>query len=114
MQQINVAVPGFVTIPPPEGTHQIVLLAQHIAKEEVTSSNPTQEGEAAKMIKVVDSEKDFEVFDRLDPTKSLGTIFRPLLPAQISSNQESNDIPKAMVLQCRKDTNLLKLLESHA
>lgn len=60
LHQIDVAVLGFLIDPPPKGTHPIALLFQHIAEEETTSSNLTQEGKA---VKVVDSEEDFEVFD---------------------------------------------------
>ena len=41
LKQINLAVPGFLASPPPEGTHQVELLVQDIAKEKTTSSNPT-------------------------------------------------------------------------
>ena len=65
------------------------------------------------MIEVVDSEEDFKVFDRSDLTEFPGNTSRSLPSAQISSNQESADIPEAMVLQRRKDTSILELLESH-
>lgn len=65
------------------------------------------------MFEVVDSEEDFEFFDRLDPVESFATVPRPLPSAQINNNQETIDILEAMVLQ-RKNTSLLELLESHA
>ena len=37
LKQINVTVPGFLTGPPPEGTHQAVLPVQPIAEEGATS-----------------------------------------------------------------------------
>ena len=45
--------------------------------------------------------------------ESLSVSSRHLLSAQISSNQEKTNIPKAMVLQW-KNNSLLELLESHA
>ena len=67
-----------------------------------------------RVFEVIDLEEDFEVFDRPDPIESSDTTPRPLPSIQISSNQEPIDIPEAMVLQRKKNTNLLKLLESHA
>ena len=113
LHQINVAVPGFLIGTPSKGTQQVLLPVQHIAKGKATSSNPTQEGEAAKVIEVVDTEEEFEVFDPLDPIESPGTTSRPLPPNQINSNQELADIPEVMVLQRKKDTSLLELLKSH-
>ena len=69
--------------------------------------------EVVKIIKVIDSEEDFEVFDQPDLTESPSTTSKFLPSAQISADQEIADIPEAMVLQRRKDTSLLKLLESH-
>ena len=114
LKQINIAVPGFLTGPPLEGTHQAVLLVQPIAEEGATSSGSAQEEEMVKIIKVTDSEEEFEVFDQLDLTESPSTTSRFLPSAQISADQETADIPKTMVLQRRKDTSLLKHLESHA
>ena len=91
-----------------------MLLIQPIAEEGATSSGSAREEEMVKIIKVTDSEEEFEVFDQLDLTESPSTTSRFLPSAQISADQETADIPKAMVLQRRKDTNLLKLLESHA
>lgn len=65
------------------------------------------------MFEVVDLEEDFEVFNRPYPTESPGTTSRPSTSAQISSNQVPTNIPEAMVLQHKKNTSLLKLLESN-
>ena len=60
---INVAVLGFLTGPPPEGIYQVKLFGQRAIKEEVISSDSTQE-EFVRIFEVVDSEEDdFEVFD---------------------------------------------------
>ena len=80
----------------------------------ITSPGLAREEEMVKIIKVTDFEEEFEVFDQLDLTESPSTTSKFLPSVQISANQETADIPKAMVLQRRKDTNLLKLLESHA
>ena len=39
LHQINIAIPGFLTGPPPEGTHQVELPSQHSAEEEATFSH---------------------------------------------------------------------------
>lgn len=66
------------------------------------------------MIEVLDSEEDFEVFDQPHPIESLGAKFKRLPSAQVSSIQEPSNVPEAMVLQRKKNTNLLELLELHA
>ena len=70
LHQINVAIPRFLTSPPSEGTLQVELPTQCIAEEETTLA---QDEETVKVIEVVDSEEDFEVFDRPYPTESPGT-----------------------------------------
>ena len=62
---------------------------------------------------MLDSKEDFEIFDQLLSTELPGAIFRHLPSAYISSSQEPSEVPEAMVLQRRKDTSLLELLESH-
>ena len=61
----------------------------------------------------MDLEEDFDVFSRPKFMESLSVSSRHLLSAQISSNQETTNIPEAMVLQW-KNTSLLELLKSHA
>ena len=114
LQQINVAIPGFLGSPPPTGIHPIELPIQRAFGEEVTSSYPAPEEEVAKVIEVTDSKEDFMVFDRSSPIKSPNVSFSHLPSAQVSSNQEPSNIPKAMVLQRKKSINLLELLESHS
>ena len=114
LKQINIVVLGFLIGPLLEGTYQAMLPVQLVAEERATFSGLAREEELVKIIEVTDSEEDFEVFDQPDLTKSPGTTSRPLSSTQISNNQESANIPEAMVLQRRKDTNLLELLESHA
>ena len=114
MQQINIAMPGPLVNPPPEGTQKIELPTQHVTGEEATSSHPALEEATFRVIEVTDSEEDFEVLDQLPPAKSPHTSFSHLTPAQVSSNQEPSDVPKAMVLQRKKSTSLPELLESHA
>ena len=76
LKQINITVLGFLTGPPLEGTHQAVLLVQPIAEEGATSSGSAREEEMVKIIKVTDSEEEFEVFDQLDLTESPSTTSR--------------------------------------
>ena len=76
------------------------------------SSDSVQEEEIVRVFEVVDLEKDFEVFDWPDLAESPNLNPRLLPSAQVSSNQEIANVPEAIVLQ-RKNTNLLKLLESN-
>lgn len=90
LHQINIAVPGFLNGPPPEGTHPVELPAQRASKEEAAPSSLAPEEEATKVIKVVDvgedSYKDFGVFDQSFPTESSPTTFSHLPSAQGSSS----------------------------
>ena len=63
MQQINIVVPRFLVSPPLEGIQQVELPNQRVTKEKTTSSDPALEEETTKVIEVVDSEKEFEVFN---------------------------------------------------
>ena len=76
LNQINVAVPRFLIGPPLEGTHQAVLPVQSTIEEGATSLGSTQEEEVVKIIKMIDSEEDFEVFDQLDLIESPSTTSR--------------------------------------
>ena len=76
LKQINIAVPGFLTSLPLEGTHQAVLPVQSIAEEGATSLGSAREKEVVKIIKVTDSKEEFEVFDQLDLTESPSTTSR--------------------------------------
>ena len=78
MKQINVAVPGFLTSPPLEGSHQAVLPVQHIVEDRAPSPGLAREEETVKIIEVVDSKEDFEVFDKPDPVESPSTNSRSL------------------------------------
>ena len=64
LQQINIAIPVFLVSTPPEGTQPVELPLQRSAEEKATSSYPVLE-ETAKVMEVLDSEEDFEVFDQL-------------------------------------------------
>ena len=113
LKQINVAVLVFLVSPPPKGTHQVELPTQCITEEEVISLHLTLKEKTVKVIKVLDSEEDFEVFDQPNPTESPGAIFRHLPSIQVSNSQEPSNIPEVMVLQHKKNTSLLELLELH-
>ena len=91
-----------------------MLPVQPIAEEGATSLSSAREEKVVKIINVTDSEEEFKVFDQPDLTESPSTTSKFLPSAQISADQEIADIPKTMVLQRRKDTSLLKFLESHA
>ena len=53
------------------------------------------------------------MFDRPKFAESLGASSRHQPVVSVSSDQETTNVPDAMVLQ-RKNTSLLALLESHA
>ena len=109
LQQINIAIPGFLVSTPLESTQPVELPFQHIAEEEATSSLLVPEV-IAKVVEVSDSEEDFEVFNQPLSPEPIDANFSHLPPAQVSNIQEAPSIPNAMVLQCKAKTSLL---ESH-
>ena len=113
LQQINIVMPRFLVNPPPEGTQKIELPTQCVTGEKATSSHPALEEATFRVIEVTDFEEDFEVLNQSPPAKSPHASFSHLPPTQVSSNQETSNIPEAMVLQRKKNTSLLELLESH-
>ena len=58
------------------------------------------------VLEVVESEEDFEVFDRTDLVESSYITPRSLSSTQVNNNEETSNIPEAMVLK-HKNTNLL-------
>ena len=98
LQQINIAIPGFLDSPPPKGTQQVELPTQCVTREEAISLHPTSKEETFRVIEVTDFEKDFKVFDQSPPIESPHATFSHLPTAQVSNNQEPSGIPKAMVL----------------
>ena len=98
LQQINIVVPGFLASPLLEGTHQVELPTQCITEEKATSSHLAPKEETVRVIEVLNSEEDFEVFDQPFLTESPRATFSHLPSTQVSSSQEPSNILEAMVL----------------
>ena len=98
LHQINIVVLGFLSGLPPASAKPVELFVQRAPKEEATLSHPIPEQEVTKIIEVVDFKEDFDVFDHSSPIESpcASSVYLPF--AQVSSIQESSDIPDAMVL----------------
>lgn len=79
----------------------------------MTSSHLALKEETTKVIKVSHSEEDFGAFNQPHSLKSPGVAFSHLPLAQVSSTQESFEVPDAIMLQRKPKTSLLELLESH-
>ena len=78
LHQINIAILGFLTGPPPKVTHQVKLPSQRSAEKEATSSHLALEEEAVKVVEVSDSKEDFEAFDQPQSSESPGAAFSHL------------------------------------
>ena len=89
------------------------LPSQLTAKEEATPSQPTLK-EEEQVVKVSNSEDDFEVFNQPQSPEPPASDFIHLPSTQVSSVQEVSSVLDAMVLQCKTKMSLLKLSESHA
>ena len=98
LHQINIIVPDFLGSPPLASTQPVELPIQRASGEEATSSHLAPEEELNKVIEVIDSEEDFEVFDQSSPIESHCVSLSYLPPIHVSSNQEPSDILEAMVL----------------
>ena len=86
---------------------------QRAPEEEETSLSPTPEEEAPEALEIVDSEENFKIFDQPPAPNSPHAAFSPLPPTQVSSSQGPSNVLEGMVLQRKKKTSLLELLESH-
>ena len=86
---------------------------QRAPEEEETSTSPTPEEEALEALEIVDSGENFEIFDQPLAPNSPRVAFSPLPLAQVSSSQGPSNVLEGMVLQRKKKTSLLELLESH-
>lgn len=84
---INVVIPGFLNQgPAPEGVQQIELPFRFTSEEEATPSQPTIK-EKEEVVEVLDSEDNFEVFNRPQSLKAPAKDFSSLPPAQVSQTQ---------------------------
>lgn len=81
LHQIIIVVLSFLTTSPtPKGIQLVKLPPQHAAEEEPTSSHLDLE-ETAQVVEVSYSEEDFEVYNQLYSSESLGVTLNHLLPA---------------------------------
>ena len=79
VHQINIAILGFLTSPPPEGTHQVELLSQRSAEEEATSLHLILE-EVIGVVEVSDFKEVIEAFDQPQAPESSGATFSHFPP----------------------------------
>ena len=117
--QIDVAIPGFLIgpPPPPKGTHNIALIDQQIDKILQSrgggySIKLKDQEELVQEPKPANLKEDFSIFVRPEFVESSGASSRRQSIVRVSTDQETTNVPKAMVLQ-RMTLNLLALLESH-
>ena len=111
---VNMAVEGFISKPPPEGTQLVELPTfkdpQPIV-EEITSSDAKAEIEFEDNTKNPIRDEDFEVFYHINETKEEGLSPHPAA-ALVSKDQETTEVPEGMVIEKRLP-DLVSLLESH-
>ena len=113
---INVVVPSFLN---PGSRPQRVLkvepILQYKAKDEATPSQPTvKREEEEKVVEVLDSEDDFEVFNQPESPEASTSDFSHLPSAQVSQIQEDFSVPKAMGIQRKPRAGLLGIMESQS
>lgn len=113
---IDIAVPRFLTKPPPSSTQDAQLPTSLAAKllysqEKPIPSNVEREEPTPKHTQE-DLDKDSKVFYQEDSKDSLAPTHRHLFAAQISTSQEALNAPEAMVFN-EKTLDLLALLTAH-
>ena len=114
LHQINVVDPNFlVSDPILESLKQIELPLQRTTEEVATPSLPVIKKEE-KVVKIPESEDEFEVFSHHQFLEAPAEDFSHLPPTQVSCIQEAPFIPNTMVLQRRTRTSLQEQMESHA
>ena len=99
LHQISVAILGFLIIDPIlEGIPKVALPSQRTAEEEATSSLPTTK-EKEEVVKVSESEDDFEVFNRSLSPETLTGDPGHLPPTPASHAQEDSSILEDIGIQ---------------
>ena len=96
--------PGFFN--PGSGPQDVLKeepIVQYKAENAATSSQPTTGGEeeekeekGEKIVEVLDSEDDFEVFNRPESPEAPANDFSHLPSAKVSQSQGDSSIPKAI------------------
>ena len=66
------------------------------------------------MVEVLDSEDNFEVFNRPQSPEVLTSDFSHLLSTEVSQTQGNPSIPEAMGIQYKPKANLMEIMESQA
>ena len=83
--------------------------------DEATPSQPAiKEEEEENVVEILDSEDDFEVFNRLESLEASTDDFSHLPLAQVSQIQEEFFIPEAMGIQRKPRAGLLGVMESQS
>ena len=113
---INVVVLSFLNPGSrPQGVLKVEPILQYKAEDEATPSQPTVKGEEEeKVVEVLDSEDDFEVFNQPESPEASTNDFSHLPSAQVSQIQEDFSVPKAMGIQRKPRAGLLGIMESQS
>ena len=105
--------------PVPQDILKVDPILPYKAKDEATLSQPAdkreeeeKEEEEKKVVEVLDSEDNFEVFNRLKSPKAPISDFSHLPFAQFSQIQEDLLVPEAMGIQHKPKASLMEVMES--
>ena len=109
---------GFLNPGPiPQGILKVEPILPYKAKDEATLSQPAdkreeEKEEEEKVVEVLDSEDNFEVFNRLESPKAPISDFNHLPFTQLSQIQEDLPVPEAMGIQHKPKASLIEVMES--
>ena len=110
---------GFLNPGPiPQGILKVEPILPYKAKDEATLSQladkreEEEKEEEEKVVEVLDSEDNFEVFNRLESPKAPISDFSHLPFAQFSQIQEDLLVPEAMGIQHKPKASLKEVMES--
>ena len=114
LHRISVVVPSVLSADPIlEGIPKIALPSQCAVKEEATSSQPSTKEEEG-IVKVSDSEDDFEIFNQpLSPETPSGDLGHTP-PTKASQAQGNSPLLEDMGIQRKLKAGLLAVMESEA
>ena len=99
----------------PQGVLKVEPILQYKAMDEATPSQPAiKEEEEEKVVEILDSKDNFEVFNRLESLEASTDDFSHLPLAQVSQIQEDFFIPEAMGIQRKPRAGLLGVMESQS
>ena len=113
LQQIDVAVPGFLNPSPGlRGVLKVEPIFQYKVEDAASPSQPATTKEEGGVVEVSNSKDNFKVFNQPQSPEEFTGDFSHLPPIEVSLTQGDLFIPEAMGIQRKPRAGLLDVMES--